>query len=74
VLFGDEMFGLPAAFFSAGAHEVLGALWPVKDETVLAMMPALHQHLADGLPCGLVRLASHSCLDCRPILYNLGER
>ena len=51
VLFGDEMFGLPAAFFSAGAHEVLGGLWPVKDEAALAIMPALHQHLAGGLPC-----------------------
>ena len=50
-LFGDEMFGLPAAFFGAGAHEVLGALWPVKDEAALTMMPALHQHLAAGLPC-----------------------
>ena len=50
-LFGDEMFGLPAAFFAAGAHEVLGALWPVKDEAALAIMPAMHEHLADGLPC-----------------------
>lgn len=51
ILFGDEMFGLPAAFFGAGAHEVLGALWPVVDEAALAMMPALHRHLAAGLPC-----------------------
>ena len=51
VLFGDEMFGLPAAFFSAGAHEVLGGLWPVKDEAALAIMPALHQYLASGQPC-----------------------
>ncbi len=50
-LFGDEMFGLPAAFFSAGAHEVLGGLWPIKDEAALGIMPALHQHLANGLPC-----------------------
>ncbi|MGA2830038.1 MAG: CHAT domain-containing protein [Streptosporangiaceae bacterium] len=50
-LFGDEMFGLPAAFFGAGAREVLGALWRVKDESALTMMPALHQHLAAGLPC-----------------------
>jgi CHAT domain len=50
VLFGDEMFGLPAAFFSAGAHQVLGGLWPVKDEAALAIMPVLHRHLAAGLP------------------------
>ena len=50
-LFGDEMLGLPAAFFGAGAHEVLGALWPVLDEAALAIMPALHEHLAAGLPC-----------------------
>jgi hypothetical protein len=50
-LFGDEMFGLPAAFFSAGAREVLGGLWPVNDQAALAIMPGLHEHLADGLPC-----------------------
>jgi CHAT domain len=49
-LFGDEMFGLPAAFLSAGAREVLGGLWPVNDKTALAIMPALHEHLAAGLP------------------------
>jgi CHAT domain-containing protein len=50
-LFGDEMLGLPAAFFSAGAHQVLGALWPIKDEAALAIMPVMHKHLADGLTC-----------------------
>jgi CHAT domain-containing protein len=49
-LFGDEMFGLPAAFLSAGAHEILGGLWRVNDKAALAIMPALHEHLADGLP------------------------
>ncbi|HUN32621.1 MAG TPA: CHAT domain-containing protein [Trebonia sp.] len=49
-LFGDEMFGLPAAFLSAGAREVLGGLWPVNDRAAVEIMPALHQHLAEGRP------------------------
>ena len=48
-LAGEEMFGLPAAFLSAGAHEVLGGLWPVNDKAALEIMPALHEHLAGGL-------------------------
>jgi CHAT domain-containing protein len=69
-LFGDEMFGLPAAFFGAGAREVLGALWPVKDEAALAIMPALHQHLAAGLPSDeALALAVDAYRQQDPIMY-----
>jgi hypothetical protein len=69
-LFGDEMFGLPAAFFSAGAREVLGALWPVNDKAALAIMPALHKHLAAGLPSDVaVALAVNDYRQQAPEMY-----
>ena len=69
-LFGDEMFGLQAAFFSAGAHEVLGGLWPVGEDTALAIMPALHEHLADGLPCDeALALAVNAYREQSPSMY-----
>jgi hypothetical protein len=69
-LFGDEMFGLPAAFFSAGAREVLGGLWPVNDEAALEIMPALHQHLADGVPTDVaLALAVNAYREQAPGMY-----
>jgi hypothetical protein len=61
---GDEMFGLQAAFFAAGARRVLGALWPVQDETAYQVMVQFHQHLAEGRPPETaLRLAMLSLLD-----------
>jgi CHAT domain-containing protein len=69
-LFGDEMFGLPAAFFSAGAREVLGGLWPVNDKAALAIMPALHKHLASGLPSDVaLALAVNAYREQAPGIY-----
>ena len=69
-LFGDEMFGLPAALFSAGAHEVLGGLWPVNDKAALAIMPVMHQHLADGLPTDeALALAVNAYREREPEMY-----
>jgi hypothetical protein len=48
-LFGDEVLGLQASFFAAGAREVLGALWPVADGQARTLMVAFHQHLSGGL-------------------------
>jgi hypothetical protein len=48
-LFGDEVLGLQAAFFAAGARQLLGALWPVADGSARTLMCAFHQHLATGL-------------------------
>jgi CHAT domain-containing protein len=45
---GDDLFGLQAAFFAAGARQILSALWPVDDAAALRIMTAFHGHLADG--------------------------
>jgi CHAT domain-containing protein len=43
---GDDMFGLQAAFFAAGAKQVLGSLWPVDSAAAREIMVAFHRHLA----------------------------
>jgi len=45
---GDELFGLQAAFFAAGAKKLLGSLWPVNSAAARTIMNAFHRHLADG--------------------------
>jgi CHAT domain-containing protein len=45
---GDDLQGLQAAFFLAGARAVLGALWPVESEEALHMSQELHRWLARG--------------------------
>ena len=52
-LFGDEVFGLQAAFFSAGARQVLGAMWPAQDDVAAQAMTAFHRHLADSQPADI---------------------
>jgi len=47
---GDEMFGLQAAFFSAGARCVIGALWPAHDRAARSIMVAFHRHAAHSTP------------------------
>lgn len=47
-LFGDEVLGLQAAFFAAGARQVLGALWPADDRAAPALMKTFHQGLNAG--------------------------
>jgi CHAT domain len=47
-LFGDEVLGLQAAFFAAGACQVLGALWPADDTTTPTLMTAFHQAMIGG--------------------------
>ena len=41
---GDELFGLQAALFAAGTHQLVGALWPVSDRVAPAVMTAFHHH------------------------------
>jgi len=45
---GDDLFGLQAAFFAAGARQILSALWPVDDAAAVAIMTAFHRHLTGG--------------------------
>jgi CHAT domain-containing protein len=46
---GDEMFGLQAAFFSAGARRFVGTLWPVNDNAAASIMKTFHRQLAVGV-------------------------
>ena len=40
----DEIFGLQAAFFTAGARQILGALWPASDLATQKIMLAFHRN------------------------------
>jgi CHAT domain-containing protein len=45
---GDELLGLQAVFFLAGARRILGALWPVHDRAGQDIAVAFHRHYARG--------------------------
>jgi CHAT domain-containing protein len=45
---GDDLFGLQAAFFAAGARQVLGSLWPVHSKVAYRMMTVFHRFLLEG--------------------------
>ena len=45
---GDDIFGLQAAFFLAGVQSVIGALWPLHDESGARIFPALHSYLREA--------------------------
>jgi CHAT domain-containing protein/Tfp pilus assembly protein PilF len=47
---GEGLVGLSWAFLRAGAHNVIGALWEVSDESAPRLMDAMYQGLHDGLP------------------------
>lgn len=47
---GDDLFGLQAAFFAAGARQVIGALWPVKTQEARSIMSAFYRALLAGAP------------------------
>jgi CHAT domain-containing protein len=47
---GEGLVGLSWAFLRAGAHNVIGALWEVSDESTPRLMGKLYQGLEDGLP------------------------
>jgi CHAT domain-containing protein len=47
---GEGLVGLSWAFLRAGAHNVIGALWEVSDESAPRLMDGLYQGLQDGLP------------------------
>jgi CHAT domain-containing protein len=47
---GDDMFGLQAVLFDAGAGTLLGALWPVDDESARAILVDFHRAYAAGAP------------------------
>ena len=45
-LYGDEIYGLQAAFFAAGARQILGSLWPLDDSSGPEVMNAFHASLS----------------------------
>jgi CHAT domain-containing protein len=47
---GEGLVGLAWAFLRAGAHNVIGALWEVSDESTPRLMGSLYQGLEDGMP------------------------
>jgi len=47
---GEGLVGLSWAFLRAGAHNVIGALWEVSDDSTPRLMDALYQELQDGQP------------------------
>jgi CHAT domain-containing protein/Tfp pilus assembly protein PilF len=47
---GEGLVGLSWAFLHAGAHNVIGALWDVSDESTPQLMTALYKNLAQGMP------------------------
>ena len=47
---GEGLVGLWWAFLRAGAHNVIGALWEVGDESAPRLMDGLYEGLQDGLP------------------------
>jgi len=49
---GEGLVGLAWAFLRAGAHNVIGALWEVSDESTPRLMDNLYQGLQDGMTPG----------------------
>src|SRR6202008_4839814 len=47
---GEGLVGLSWAFLRAGAHNVIGALWEVSDDSTPALMDSLYQGLQEGMP------------------------
>jgi CHAT domain-containing protein len=45
---GDDIFGLQAAFFTAGVARVIGALWPAESAVASQLMGAFHHYRAAG--------------------------
>jgi CHAT domain-containing protein len=61
---GEGLVGLSWAFLRAGAHNVIGALWEVSDESTPRLMGRLYQGLEKGLaPEEALREAKLSLLD-----------
>jgi CHAT domain-containing protein len=60
---GEGLVGLSWAFLRAGAHNVIGALWEVSDESTPRLMNALYEGLDDGLaPSAALRQAKMTLL------------
>ena len=45
---GDEPISLAATCLQAGAQQVVGSLWPVRDDEALTITGAFYEHFFDG--------------------------
>ncbi len=71
---GDDLFGLQAAFFAAGAKWVLGSLWPVHSQTSRQLMTRFQAFLLAGqTPDAALQSAVREHLDTagRPLCRSL---
>lgn len=50
---GDDLFGLQAAFFAAGANQILSTMWPVDSKSARAIALAFHRRLNAGVAAEL---------------------
>lgn len=48
LLRGEGVLSLARAFFQAGAHTVIGSLWPLRDDEAARLFDAFYEHLAEG--------------------------
>lgn len=49
---GEGVMGLARSFFAAGAHTVIGSLWPVRDDHAEAFFAPFYASLAEGRRAG----------------------
>ena len=48
LLEGEGVMGLARGFFQAGAHGVVGSLWPLRDDDAARFFDRFYAHLAEG--------------------------
>ncbi len=48
LLRGEGVLSLARAFFQAGAHTVVGSLWPLRDDEAAELFDDFYRHLAEG--------------------------
>lgn len=46
---GDDLFGLQAAFFAAGANQIVSTMWPVDSKAARVIALGFHRRLKTGL-------------------------
>lgn len=49
----DELIGLPVAFMQAGAHGVVSAMWPVREDATALLMARFHELRLTDMPASL---------------------
>lgn len=63
VLPGRRILSLPETLWRAGAHSVLGCLWPVDDSLAVAFMDRFYRHLQDQPRDQALRRTQMNCVN-----------